>query len=216
VQVEISNTKQKLDSVPYLTRKNLELFLGNNRRTVDDRIKSLIKSNVIFKLKNGLYVSTNYLKQEPDRQKYLEYLSNALYQPSYISLEYALSLYGLIPESVYSITSVSPNKTKKFDNSLGVFSYRKIKNELFFGFRDIPYKTGSISFATKAKCLFDFLLLKKGLTGLNLEQYLKYDSRINWGVLKIKDKQEFREYVKKSNSLKMKRLQKKLITFKLI
>ena len=216
MQVEITNIQQKLDSVPYLTRKNLELILGNNRRTVDDRIKSLIKSGVILKLKNGFYISTNYQKQERDPQKYLEYLANILYQPSYISLEYALSFYGLIPESVYGITAVSPNKTKIFKNNLNIFSYKKIKNELFFGFTEIPSKTGLTSFATKSKCLFDFLLLKKGLTDKNLEQYLKYDSRINWEVLKTKDKKEFRDYIKKSNSLKMRRLQKDLIKFKLI
>jgi hypothetical protein len=53
-------------------------------------------------------------------------IANPLYGPSYISLEYALSYYGLIPERVESITSVTTKRSKKFITPLGSFSYEHI------------------------------------------------------------------------------------------
>jgi len=217
MEIDIEEVKQKIDSSPYLTRKNLELLLGSNRRTSDDRIKSLIKSGVLIRLKNGFYISKSYLDRDREPEKYREYLANILYRPSYISLKYALSAYGLIPESVYNITSVTLSKTKTFDNYLGVFIYRKVKNELFDGYTTVPCKNLAVSFASKAKCLFDFIYLAKlPLEIENIRSYLTTDSRINWSLLNSADKKEFRYWVKRSGSLRMKRLERILADSKLI
>lgn len=61
-------------------------------------------------------------------------LANILYQPSYISLEFALSYYSLIPESVYLITSVTTKPTREFAVGKLFFSYQTIKKQAFVGY----------------------------------------------------------------------------------
>ena len=71
----------------------------------NDKIKRMIKSGDILKLKKGLYTSVN-------SKTHLFCIANLLFAPSYISLESALSYWGLIPEKVNNITSIT-NKRKK-------------------------------------------------------------------------------------------------------
>ena len=58
-----------------------------------------------------------------------------IYRPSYISLHTALSFYGMIPEGVVSLTSISPLKTAFFENAFGQYIYYHVKPELFFGYK---------------------------------------------------------------------------------
>ena len=61
-------------------------------------------------------------------------IANRIYPPSYVSLETAFSLYGVIPEAVYSISSISSRKTKTLRTPVGDFVFRHVKPELLFGF----------------------------------------------------------------------------------
>src|SRR3989339_1335591 len=65
-------------------------------------------------------------------------IANKLYQPSYISFETALSHYGIIPETVYVITSATTKRFNELNIKNSVFKYYKIKKKLFFGY--IPKK----------------------------------------------------------------------------
>ena len=88
------------------------------------------------------------------------YIANCIYKPSYISLQTALSYYGLIPEAVANITSVATLKTALFENSVGVFSYKKIKDSFFTGFEHIKFDgEKNVLFASLEKALLDFLYL---------------------------------------------------------
>lgn len=85
------------------------------------------KKGFTKRLKRGIY--TLYDTSVPDI-----YLANKLYEPSYVSLEFALAFHGVIPETVYEITSVSTKSTRQF-NALGkIFSYHRIKKEAFTGY----------------------------------------------------------------------------------
>jgi len=85
------------------------------------------KQGFILQLKRGLYVFPDVLP--PD-----VYIANKLYSPSYISLEFALSYYGIIPETVYEITSVTTKATRRFETLGKAFSYRKIKKIAYTGY----------------------------------------------------------------------------------
>ena len=61
----------------------------------------------------------------------LFWTANRIYQPSYISLEAAMAWYGLIPEAVYTITSITTLKTKSYDTFMTTFSYRHVKSGFF-------------------------------------------------------------------------------------
>jgi predicted transcriptional regulator of viral defense system len=67
-----------------------------------------------------------------------------LYEPSYVSLELALSYYQIIPETVYEITSVTTKAPRRFSVLGKSFTYRSIKKEAFTGY--LPNKQNGITF----------------------------------------------------------------------
>jgi predicted transcriptional regulator of viral defense system len=70
--------------------------------------------------------------------------TNKLYSPSYVSLELALSYHGVIPETVYEITSVTTKATRRFETLGKIFSFRKIKKSAYTGYG--IEKQGGLSF----------------------------------------------------------------------
>jgi predicted transcriptional regulator of viral defense system len=114
------------------------------------------KQNYLVQLRNEWYAFPEY-KAKKD---YAWYIANKIYQPSYISLHTALAFYGIIPEEVLQIISVSSKKTMKFDNHFGHYIYKKIKPELFFGYDLIPVTERiSVRFAKPEKAILDLLYL---------------------------------------------------------
>jgi predicted transcriptional regulator of viral defense system len=95
------------------------------------------KKEFVLQIKRGLYVFPDALP--PDI-----YIANKLYSPSYISLEFALSYHGVIPETVYEITSVTTKATRRFETLGKIFSYRKIKKAAYTGYG--VERQGEISF----------------------------------------------------------------------
>lgn len=118
------------------------------------QLSSWAKKGYIIKIKNGLYAFSE--KKEVIQNEHIAFL---LYQPSYVSLEWALSFYGLIPEMVYSCTSITTKTTRSFENSFGVFDYRHIKKELFFGYKKIQNNGQVFLLAEPEKALFDYVYL---------------------------------------------------------
>jgi len=115
-----------------------------------------IKKGLVVKLRKEWYAFTDFISV-PD---FSEYIANRIYRPSYISLQYALSHYGMIPEAVMQLTSVTTLKTEGFKNPFGEFSYQSVKPELFIGYKPLAMADGRcILFATPEKALFDFLYL---------------------------------------------------------
>ena len=76
--------------------------------------------DLLIKLRQGWYAFPELL-QRPD---FARYVACRIYRPSYISLHTALSIYGMIPEAVTSITSISTLKTARFENKFGQYSYQ--------------------------------------------------------------------------------------------
>lgn len=114
------------------------------------------RKGLLVKLRNEWYAFSEY-KQVPGFERYI---ANRIYAPSYISLHSALSFYGMIPEEVLSLTSVTTLKTAKFENAFGTFSYQNVKESLFFGYEPKTMLNGrTILFATPEKALLDLLYL---------------------------------------------------------
>jgi len=114
------------------------------------------KKGYLVALRNGFYTFSDFLSK-PD---YAYFFANKMYQPSYISLHSALAFYGMIPEAVVQITSVSSLKTAFFTNPFGQFSYQTIKNNLMFGYDLKPMDNRrNLLFATPEKALLDLLYL---------------------------------------------------------
>ena len=114
------------------------------------------RKGLLVKLRNQYYAFPEY-KQVPD---FSRYVANRMYAPSYISLHSALSFYGMIPEEVVQLTSVTTLKTAKFENAFGTFHYQNVKTSLFFGYEIKTMQNGrGLMFATPEKALLDLLYL---------------------------------------------------------
>ncbi|GAB4219236.1 MAG: hypothetical protein Fur009_4360 [Candidatus Microgenomates bacterium] len=137
------------------------LFSIQNKETLYKKIARLEKKKIIKKLVKGRYV---FLLNQPD--DFL--IANYLYQPSYISLETALSFYGIITGFSYQITSITPKKTKKIVIDEKEFSYTQISSAFFWGYE----KKDSFLIAEKEKAFLDYLYLyTKGLRSFDEKEF---------------------------------------------
>lgn len=84
------------------------------------KINQWLKTGELIRVKKGLYVFGPVARRNP---YHLESLANLIYGPSAISLSYALSYYGLIPEAVYTVTSITNKRNKLFSTPVGDFTY---------------------------------------------------------------------------------------------
>lgn len=127
------------------------------------RLNDWQKKGYIKKIIRGYYIFSDV---EVD-SNILFLTANQIYSPSYVSLESALSYYNLIPEGVYTITSVSTRKTNYFDTEFARFSFKSIKKSLFFGYDLIRYKNTIIKMAQLEKVILDYLYLNADLENEN-------------------------------------------------
>ncbi len=135
------------------------------------------KEKKIISAKKGYYIITNKKVDNLLLANQLNY--------SYISLEYALSYYQIIPDIAQLITSVSRNRSEKIENIYGSFHYRKISGSLFTGFTLIPSMVKNnrfIRIAEIEKALFDLVYFRNDLKNKNDFSSL----RLNLENIKIK------------------------------
>ncbi|MDO8803709.1 MAG: hypothetical protein Q7R35_04710 [Elusimicrobiota bacterium] len=86
-----------------------------------DRIGRLLADGSLIRVRKGLYVLGERYRRAPLSR---ELLANLIYGPSYVSLDYALSHYGMLPERVENVTSVTTGGSRRFNTPFGVFTYR--------------------------------------------------------------------------------------------
>lgn len=92
------------------------------------KLKELQNKGYLVRVKKGFYVLDKNFIGRPYSP---EIVANLLYGPSYVSLEYALSRHGLIPERVEEITSVTSQKNKIFRTPIGLYSYKHCAPSLY-------------------------------------------------------------------------------------
>lgn len=120
-----------------------------------------VKQGLLLRLRQEWYAFPDML-QVPD---FARFVAERIYKPSYISLHSALSFYGMIPEAVMRITSVTTLKTASFENDFAQYSYQSVKPALFFGYEPMTIDMGpgnaprAYMLATPEKALIDLLYL---------------------------------------------------------
>jgi len=146
-----------------------------------DKISDLLRKAFIIRVKKGLYIFGDEYRRRPYSR---EILANLIYGPSYISLDYALQHYGLIPERVEAVTSVTTGRSRKFSTPVGLFTFRMISLEAFrIGMDRVEIGDGrAFLMATPEKALADKLYEGRG-TGIQtqkeLSNYLEENLRID-------------------------------------
>jgi hypothetical protein len=158
------------------------------------KLSRLLKSGALIRIKKGLYLLGPKFRRGP---YCLELLANLIYGPSYVSLERALQIYGLIPEHVEMITSVTIKASKEFKTPVGIFSYAHCSLNSYL----IGVTTRSFSeyenplIAIPEKALTDMLTIRRGkVTSMRqIEQILLEDLRIEEEDLLTMDIKQIRK-----------------------
>jgi len=168
--MNIFEFKEKIKPLPYFETKELRLVLGTEfTSTTLVNLKNWVNKGHLIMLRRGLY-ATSELRDKVDVMVF----ATKLYAPSYVSLEMALHHYGIIPEAVFTVTSVTTRKTKSFSAPLGTFSFQKIKKEAFGGFETVLREGVSFNLAVPEKAVVDFLYLNRNILNGKREQFEGY------------------------------------------
>jgi len=170
-------TIQKKIQTPLFTEEDLKiLFYKSSLVQIHSSLSYHIKRNHILKFKRGVY-SLVSLDEKIHFNKFN--LGNTLYSPSFISFESALSYHGLIPEAVYELTSACYlSKKKRFETSIGIFSYSHSPIRPFFLEVEKDEESGFL-IASPIRALFDLIYRRKityeSLDGLELDLRIDLD-----------------------------------------
>lgn len=113
-------------------------------------LEAQTQQGLFVRLKKGLYALKTDLPSD-------EEIANVLYKPSYLSFEYALAKYGIIPESPYNFTSATTNPTRVFTVAHTAYSYYTIKQEAYTGYYLDMAGGKHVYIAEPEKALADFL-----------------------------------------------------------
>lgn len=160
------HTLLRFAKTAYVESHNIKPLLVNYTNP-DDFISRLVKTGELIRLKNGFFLIAEKIQQSPIPY---EQIANLLYGPSYISFEWALSYYNMIPEGVYVVTSASATKTKIFNTPAGTFDYIYLSHHRYaIGIDQKENAAGRFLIATPEKALADLIHMKcKKLEGRDL------------------------------------------------
>lgn len=177
--------RKKIEELPFFSTKELRiLFPQEFNRSFLNNLKNWTSKGYLIKIKKGFYLPSDLAAGlDPSL------IASKTYFPSYVSLESALGHYGIIPEAVFTTTSITTKKTFSFTNkSFGNFSYQKIKKEAFGGFITHRRNNISFNFALPEKALVDWLYINRNRLDGEKEQFLSYrfNEDFNYNQKKLK------------------------------
>lgn len=179
---------------PYLTEAELKTLLNGTSNSRYSKIKRMLAQGKLLHVRRGLYCITEKLGFSKKPHSFE--LAQFIYGPSYISLESALSYYHLIPEAVYTITSVAGKRAKNFKTPLGVFDYQTVPLENLYSEVKLVQENGRLFLIAKPwKAICDYVFCYRKNWN-NIDPLIK-DLRINFEnfpVLTNKEIQSLDDY----------------------
>lgn len=200
----VKNPLEQLGIIPVTASALESLFPHIARR--NQKIRLLERDKQIIRLKRGLYVCS---PEVSGKAISTELIANHIYTPSYISMSSALRYYGLIPEAVYVMQSMTLKHARCFDTPFGRFEYTRIsKNAFSVGLTNIRKDNYAFVIATPEKALCD-LVANSPQVELryikDAEIYLQEDIRMDLDDFRRMDAKIFEEYIevgKKAGSVR--------------
>lgn len=130
--------------------QHLKLLSGAKSGALKASLRRLTRAKVIQRICRSFYAN-------PLNPPTLEEISAAIYKPSYISLESALSRHGILSQMPQILTCVTTRLPRTFKTSFGLIRYRQVKKGYFFGF----VQEQGCFIAEPEKALVDFLYLNR-------------------------------------------------------
>ena len=155
-----------------------------NLASPEKKIQLLEKSGELIRLKRNLYIVNQELTGKETDERLC---ANHLYGPSYVSFQWALRYYGMIPERVYLMTSATTKRTRFFETPIGNFRYTQVPVSYFsIGVESRIEKGVGYLMATREKALCDTILLDKFVPNQSVKAlsiYLEEDMRLDMDIL---------------------------------
>ncbi len=167
------------------------------------KITKLEQKGSLIRLRKGLYVVSPTVSE---RLLSVELIANHLYGPSYVSMQTALRHYGLIPESVHTITSLTFRASKLYENSTGRYEYLHCASDYYsIGIRQVVEDDYAYLIASPEKALCDLIVYTPRLRlrfVKNMETYLEEDIRFDMDEFYKMDETIFKQcaYVSKKKT----------------
>lgn len=163
----------------------------------NQKVRLLEQGGKVIRLKKGLYVVSPSVSRVPLSS---ELIANHLYAPSYISMSAALRYYGLIPETVYTIQSMTIKHPRTFETPVGRFEYKQISRKTFpIGVTSINKGAYAFLMATPEKALCDLIAYSPKVNlryFKDVESYLEEDIRMETSDLRNMNISIFEQYSK--------------------
>ncbi len=166
----------------YIDAQTLLKLLGDYKKP-REAILRMVKNEELIRLKNGFYLITEKITYGSAKVIPFEQVANLLYGPSYVSMEWALSFYGMIPERVHTVTNMTLGRNKEYHTSVGDFSYFTLSSDRYsIGItqKKSPDFTGGFLIASPEKALADMVFKTcKNFTKDQLKDELLESKRID-------------------------------------
>lgn len=177
LKLNLIRNKLKEEGLYIFSPFDLQKYFDVSQNTASLFLTRNVKKGNISKLRRGLYMFFGEYVNEM-------LIANQVYQPSYVSFNYALMFYNIIPETVYPITSATTKITRKFIIENITYSYSRIKKQAFVGYKKETFNGQPVLIAEPEKAFIDHLyfvdLGKETLHGridvsaLSKDKLLKY------------------------------------------
>jgi predicted transcriptional regulator of viral defense system len=126
------------------------ILLNQKKEVIRVELVRMTKKGLLSKLTNGFYAN-------PFSYPSLDQIAMYLKKPSYISLEKALNIHGILPQTVYSYTMVTANSPHTYSVNQNIFEYHHIQLSYFYGFQK---SNQNVFLADPEKALLDFLYFR--------------------------------------------------------
>ena len=179
-----------------ITRQLLKSWLKDHKRP-NDKISALKSEGLLTSVKRGIYIAgPKSYGGRPENPL----LANHLLGPSYVSIDSALSFHGLIPERVYSVTSMTTKASRDFDTPIGLFTYMNLPLPYYaFGINMVRLTSEQYAMiASPEKAICDKIVNTSGLilrSISNAGNYLLDNLRMDEEILKALNTQMMREWL---------------------
>ncbi len=141
---------------------DLTLLTGEKRSSISVQLSRLVRSGLVSHPVRGWYLN-------PFRPPSNEELAMVLRNPSYLSMEYALSRHGVLSQSVFAYTLITTKLPYTFHTDGDVFEYHQVKRSLFRGY----VREETVLVAEPEKAIADLLYIRCARSGRMKEDLLR-------------------------------------------
>jgi predicted transcriptional regulator of viral defense system len=162
-----------LDGHAWFDLASLAQLSGASRHLLRVQLHRWCEAGKLVSLRRGYYA---FAERYTGTRINPAELANALYSPSYLSTFWALGYYGLIPERVVTLTSVTSRPPRVFENAFGTFRYQCVKSSAFFGYRRVEMGGRQVLLASPEKALLDLWYLSKGPWGADRMEEMRFQN----------------------------------------